>query len=143
MTKLLLIIFLLTSSFILSAQQSPKPDSLKEYVGKYKFPEGSDVTEIRIVVENGALWAKSDKGDSELRRIEKDTFEVVTYTGTATFKRDEKGKVNGLHIAVGDLVMDGKKSEEDSLQEANKDWIQYKGSNISRTSVCLQFLMIV
>jgi hypothetical protein len=120
MTKLLLLIFAMTSTFILSAQQTPKTDSLKEYTGKYKFPEGSEVTEIKVVVENGLLWAQSDKGNSELRRIEKDTFEVVTYTGTATFKRDEKGRINGLHIEVADLIMDGTKSEEGSLHALNR-----------------------
>ncbi len=115
MKKLLLLLFAMSGAHILSAQQAPKTDPFTEYIGKYKFPEGSEVTEIRIVVENGALWAKSDKGDSELKRIEKDTFEVVTYTGTATFKRDEKGKVNGLHIAVGDLIMDGTRTEEMNL----------------------------
>ena len=120
MKKLLLLLVVLSGTIILSAQQTPKSDSLTEYTGKYKFPDGSEVTEIRIVVENGVLWAKSDKGDSELRRIEKDTFEVVTYTGTATFKRDEKGKVNVLHIAVGDLIMDGTRSEENNLAEVIK-----------------------
>ena len=119
MTKLLLLIFAMTSTFILSAQQTPKTDSLKEYTGKYKFPEGSEVTEIRVVVENAVLWAQSDKGNSELRRIEKDTFEVVEYTGTATFKRDEKGKIKGLHIEVGDLIMDGTKSDEGNLHALN------------------------
>jgi len=119
MTKLLLLIFAMTGTFILSAQQTPKTDSLKEYTGKYKFPEGSEVTEIKVVVDNGVLWAQSDKGNSELRRIEKDTFEVVAYTGTATFKRDDKGKINGLHIEVGDLIMDGTKSEEDNLRALN------------------------
>jgi len=120
MKKLLLLLFALSGTLILSAQQTPKSDSLTEYIGKYKFPDGSEVTEIRIVVENGVLWAKSDKGDSELKRIEKDSFEVVTYTGTATFKRDEKGKVNVLHIAVGDLIMDGTRSEEYNLAEVIK-----------------------
>jgi len=120
MKKLLLLLFALSGTLILSAQQTPKSDSLTEYVGKYKFPDGSEVTEIRIVVENGVLWAKSDKGDSELKRIEKDSFEVVTYTGTATFKRDEKGKVNVLHIAVGDLIMDGTRSEEYNLAQVIK-----------------------
>jgi len=114
MIKFIVLSFALTSTFILSAQQSPKTDSLKEYTGKYKFPDGSEVTEVKVVVENGLLWAQSDKGNSELRRIEKDVFEVVVYSGTATFKRDEKGKINGLHIEVGDLIMDGTKSDEDS-----------------------------
>ena len=120
MTKFLVLIFALTNTFILSAQQTPKTDSLKEYTGKYKFPEGSEVTEVKVVVENGLLWAQSDKGNSELRRIEKDNFEVVEYSGRATFKRDEKGKINGLHIEVGDLIMDGTKSDEDSLHALSR-----------------------
>lgn len=112
MRKLFLFFVALGSCFILSAQQAPQTDSLKEYTGIYKFPEGSDVTEIKIGIENDTLWAYSVKGNSELKRIEKDLFEVVQYTGTATFKRDETGKVIGLHIAVGKLVMDGKKSDE-------------------------------
>ena len=120
MRKLLLLLFTLGSSFILSAQQTPPTDSLKEYTGKYKFPDGSEVTEIKVVIENGVLWANSDKGNSELKKIEKDVFEVVSYTGTATFKRDENGKINRLHVEVGDLIMDGTKSEETSSQQSDK-----------------------
>ena len=111
MRKFLLIFITLGNCLILSAQ-TPSTDSLKEYTGKYKFPEGSEVTEIKVGIENDTLWAYSVKGNSELKRIEKDLFEVVQYTGTATFKRDENGKITGLHIEVGDLIMDGKKSDE-------------------------------
>ena len=117
MRKLLLFFFAVGGSFILSAQQAPQADSLKEYTGKYKFPDGSEVTEIKVGVENGILWAYSDKGNSELKKIEKDVFEVVQYTGTATFKRDGNGKINGLHIEVGDLIMDGTKTEEPAGQQ--------------------------
>lgn len=117
MRKLLLFIFALGSSFILFAQQTPPADSLKEYTGKYKFPEGSEVTEIKVAIENGVLWAYSDKGNSELKKIEKDLFEVVQYTGTANFKRDENGKINGVHVEVGDMIMDGTKSEEAAAQQ--------------------------
>ena len=117
MRKLLLFFFALGSSFILFAQQTPPADSLKEYTGKYKFPEGSEVTEIKVGIENGILWAYSDKGNSELKKIEKDLFEVVQYTGTATFKRDENGKINGVHVEVGDMIMDGTKSEEPAVHQ--------------------------
>lgn len=117
MKKLILFFFAISSSFILSAQQTPQTDSLTEYTGKYKFPEGSEVTEIKVGIENGILWAYSDKGNSELKKIEKDVFEVVQYTGTATFKRDVNGKINLLHIEVGDLIMDGTKSEEPAPQQ--------------------------
>ena len=120
MRKLLLFFFAISSSFILSAQQTPQTDSLKEYTGSYKFPEGSEVTEIKVVVENGVLWANSDKGNSELKKIEKDVFEVVSYTGTATFKRDANGKIKVLHIEVGNLIMDGTKSEEPSSQQNDR-----------------------
>ena len=117
MRKLLLFLFALGSSFILFAQQAPPADSLKEYTGKYKFPEGSEVTEIKVGIENGILWAYSDKGNSELKKIEKDLFEVVQYTGTATFNSNENSKKNGVHVEVGDMRMDGTKSEEPALQQ--------------------------
>ena len=114
MRRFLLFFIALGGCIILFAQQHPSTDSLKEYTGIYKFPEGSDVTEIKIGIENDTLWAYSVKGNSELKRIEKDLFEVVQYTGTATFKRDENGKITILHIEVGRLIMDGKKSEDPS-----------------------------
>lgn len=123
MRKFFLLLFAITGSFMLYAQQTPQPlpvDSLKEYTGKYVFPDGSGVTEIKVVLENGVLYANSDKGNSELKKIEKDIFEVVVYTGMATFKRDEKGKINGVYIEVGDMILDGKKSEEQAPSFAKK-----------------------
>ena len=120
MKKIVLFVFALTASFMLYAQQTPAADSLKEYTGKYKFPEGSVVAEVTIILENGTLQASSVMGGSELKRIEKDLFEVVQYTGTATFKRDENGKIIILHIEVGRLIMDGKKSEEPSMASTDQ-----------------------
>ena len=110
----------LASAYILSAQEAPATDSLKEYTGKYKFPEGSEVTEIKVAIENGILWAYSDKGSSELKKIEKDVFEVVQYTGKATFKRDDQGKIKLLHVVVGDLIMEGTKTEEPVFQQNSR-----------------------
>ena len=39
---------------------------------------------------------------------------MVAYSGMATFKRDEKGKINGLYVEVGNLILDGKKAEEET-----------------------------
>lgn len=116
MRKLMVFLFVLGSSMALSAQQTPVADSLREYTGTYKFPEGSEVREVNIVIEDGVLWAKSDQGNSDLKRIEKDVFEVVAYTGVATFKRDENGKINGIHFEVGDMILDGKKAETPASQ---------------------------
>lgn len=87
-------------------------DSLQEYTGKYKFPEGSPVTEIGVIIENASLVATSAMGNSELKKTDsKDVFEIVAYGGTATFKRNGDGKVNLVLIQVQDISMEGTKSE--------------------------------
>ena len=112
MRKFLLLLFAMTGSFMLYAQQTPTTDSLREYTGRYKFPEGSVVTEVIVIVENGLLQATSVMGNTELKKIEKDLFAVVAYSGTAQFKRSQDGKINGVKIEVDDLVLEGTKSEE-------------------------------
>jgi hypothetical protein len=99
-------------AFSFANAQNPSPaDSLKEYTGKYKFPEGNPVTEITIAIENGTLMASSAMGGSELKRREGDIFDIVAYGGTATFKRNADSKVNKLQVQVNDLDMEGEKTE--------------------------------
>lgn len=87
-------------------------DSLQEYTGKYNFPEGSPVTEVGVIVENGVLTATSVMGNSELKKTDtKDAFELVAYSGLATFKRNDDGKIIGLLIQVQDITMEGTKAE--------------------------------
>ena len=118
MRKLVLSFFAICSVVIISAQQTPQPDSLKEYTGKYKFPEGSVVTEVTVTIENGGLYASSVMGNSELKKIEKDVFEIVAFAGKAFFKRNETAKLNGIRIEVEDVILEGTKSEEpNSMQE--------------------------
>ncbi|MEO7982838.1 MAG: hypothetical protein ABI688_02030 [Bacteroidota bacterium] len=86
-------------------------DSLQQYTGKYKFPDGSPVAEITVTVDNGLLMASSTMGSTEFKPTSTaDVYEVVAYSGTATFRKKE-GKVTGLQILVGDLIMEGVKSE--------------------------------
>ena len=87
-------------------------DSLADYTGKYKFPDGSPVTEIGVVIENGILTATSVMGNTELRKTDnKDVFEIVAYGGTATFKRAEDGKVKMMRVQVQDVDMEGTKQD--------------------------------
>lgn len=87
-------------------------DTLQEYTGKYKFPDGSPVAEIGVVLENGILTATSAMGNSELRKTDtKDVFEVVAYAGTATFRRGDDSKVKTMRIQVQDIDMEGNRSE--------------------------------
>ncbi len=98
-------------------------DSLvQQYTGKYTFPEGSPVSEIGVIVENGVLTATSAMGNSELKVTEtKDVFEVVAYAGTATFKRNADGKVIGVLIQVQDMNLEGTKTEEKKQLPERKD----------------------
>ncbi|MBL7721561.1 MAG: hypothetical protein JNK98_06155 [Chitinophagaceae bacterium] len=108
MKNIFLSLLMIIGSLSLNAQT----DSLEQYTGKYKFPEGSPVTEIGIVVENGTLMAASAMGNSEFRRTDtKDVFEVVAYAGTATFRRNDQNKVVGVLIQVQDITMEGSKAE--------------------------------
>jgi hypothetical protein len=82
-------------------------DSLKAYVGKYKFPEGSVVPEIEVILENGALMFKSNMGNTAIERNGGDEFSIPAYSGVATFTRNEAKKITGLHIEAQGTVLDG------------------------------------
>ena len=97
-------------TFTVMRAQTPQ-DTLQHYIGKYKFPEGSVVTEVTVTVENGALMASSVMGNAELRKMETDIYEIVGYGGTATFKRNADGKVITVQIIVGDINIEGTKTE--------------------------------
>jgi len=85
-------------------------DSLKQYTGKYKFPDGSVVTEIIVTLDSTGLMANSAMGSTELKKTEGDVFEIVAYGGTATFKRNAENKISGVVILVGDINMEGTKT---------------------------------
>ncbi|MBI5372656.1 MAG: hypothetical protein HZA79_11600 [Sphingobacteriales bacterium] len=110
MKKLVLSLLVIFSFSALPAQTD---SLLQQYTGKYVFPEGSPVREIGVTLENNILTATSAAGNSELKKTDtKDVFEVVAYAGTATFKRNPEGKVNGVQIQVQDINMEGTKSED-------------------------------
>lgn len=107
MKKIFMLAFILFSFSVAKAQQ----DSLQEYTGKYKFPAGSVVSEVRVTLENGVLTGSSDMGSSEFRRIKGDEFEIVAYAGVATFKRNSDGKITGIRILVSDVDLEGTRAE--------------------------------
>ena len=110
MKKILLFIIAVAAFSFVKAQSSPA-DSLKEYTGKYKFPEGTPFTEVTISLENGVLNATSAAGGSELKRREGDVFDIVAYGGTAIFKRNDDKKIVKLQVQVNDLDIEGEKTE--------------------------------
>jgi hypothetical protein len=110
MKKILLFLFTITAFNFAKAQNSPA-DSLKEYTGKYKFPEGAPFADITIAIENGVLTATSAAGGSELKRREGDIFDIVAYSGTAIFKRNDAKVITKLQVQVNDLDVEGEKTE--------------------------------
>jgi hypothetical protein len=84
-------------------------DPLKEYVGVYKFPEGSVIPSVEIKLENGVLVGYSQMGSAALDKIGKDTFSITTYNGMAYFSRNSDNAITGVRIEVQDLILEGKK----------------------------------
>ena len=113
MKKFFLFLIMSISFLTVNAQT----DSLNQYTGKYKFPDGSVVTEIIVTLDSTGLIANSAMGSSELKRTEGDVFEILAYGGIATFKRNAENKISGVHIQVGDIDMEGTKTEEAPLSE--------------------------
>lgn len=114
MKKIFLSFLLILVSFIVvNAQQD---SLLQKYTGKYKFPEGSIVSEINVTIENGILTATSAMGATELRKTDtENVFEIVVYGGFATFKKDTVGKIATLQVLVGDINIEGTKSDGVSI----------------------------
>ncbi len=124
-------------SFLFSACILPafsQTDSLEQYTGKYRFADGSPVSEISLLIEEGKLMATSSAGNSEFRKTEtKDVFDVVAFGGTATFRRNEEGSVIAVRIQVQDMDLEGTK-EADTIY-----WIQSVGSYTHCRSNCHKY----
>jgi hypothetical protein len=89
----------------LNAQDS----SALQYVGKYKFPEGSIVAGVEVAMNNGALVMSSSAGVSDLGLLGVDSFNIVNFNGYAVFKRNEAKKIVGVHIEASGYILDGPK----------------------------------
>jgi hypothetical protein len=125
MKKLLL---LLSFIFTVLGLQAQTDTALQEYTGKYKFPDGNPVTEITVTIDNGTLQASSAIGNTELKKTDtKDVFDIVAYSGTATFKRNAEGKITSLRVQVQDLDMEGTKSEGKLQQFIHADRLLLPG----------------
>ena len=94
------------------AQQNPPQDStLKEYVGKYQFPQGSVVPEVTVAFENGELTMASTAGVSPLVKKEVDLYEITNFQGTARFNRNSNKKITGVTIDARGFILEGTKSD--------------------------------
>jgi hypothetical protein len=109
MKKLMLLCLLLNVVFFVQAQT--QDSTLNDFVGTYKFPEGSVVTEVVVSMEADGLLMGSSVGNSTLVKTGEDLFSITAYDGTAQFKRDANKKVIGVNINAGGYILEGTKSE--------------------------------
>jgi hypothetical protein len=106
-------IFLMASLMMgLMVTVNAQSTSLKDYVGKYTFPEGSPVAELSITVEDTVLALNSAKGSTTLEHKKLDTFYLAAYDAAIIFKRDANNAVISISIMVQGMELIGKKSAD-------------------------------
>lgn len=86
MKKLMMLCLLLSTVAFVQAQT--KDSTLQDFVGKYKFPEGSIVTEVVVSMEGEGLVMSSSVGNSILVKTGEDLFSITAYDGTGKKKTD-------------------------------------------------------
>ena len=89
-----------------NAQTSP----LKDYLGKYVFPEGSPVTEVTITAEDTVLTINSAMGSTPLEKKGVDTFYLAAYDAPIIFKRAADNAVETLTIIVQGMELTAKRA---------------------------------
>lgn len=83
--------------------------TLKEFTGKYVFPEGSVVSEVTINQDGDVLTIVAPIGSSVMEKKEGDLFTIVQFSGTALFSRDANKKVTGITIDAMGYHLEGTK----------------------------------
>lgn len=84
--------------------------TLKEFVGKYHFPDGSVVTEATVVLDNGILCVLTSAGNSILEKTSTaDVFAITSFQGMAAFKRNDAKKIVGVIIDAMGYHLEGTK----------------------------------
>jgi hypothetical protein len=100
--------------------QQTTDSTLSQYVGKYKFPDGSVVAEVVVKLENGALTMESSAGVSPLEKQGDDLYTIIQFQGTAKFTRDTNKKIVGVSINAMGYVLEGTKAETTALLHIRK-----------------------
>lgn len=110
MKKLILFLFVTITSFSFAQAQAPT-DSLKQYIGTYKFPDGSVISEVVVTLDGNTLNMGSPAGTSELQKLGVDSFSIVNFQGTAKFKRSTENKIIGVTVDARGYLLEGTRAE--------------------------------
>lgn len=113
MKKLMLFTLLCLGISVVASAQTTQLDTtvLKQFVGKYKFPEGSVVNEIVVNLDSTGLNMVASVGASPLQKKEGDEFAIIEFQGIANFKRNADKKVVGVSISAMGYNLEGTKEE--------------------------------
>lgn len=101
-------LFVMGFAAISFAQQDT---ALVQFVGKYKFPDGSVIAEVTVILDNGALAMGSSYGNSALEKENEDLYAIVAFQGKALFKRDANKKIIGVSINAMGYQLEGTKEQ--------------------------------
>jgi hypothetical protein len=92
------------------ATANAQTSNLKDYLGKYVFPEGSPVTEVTLTVEDTVLTINSAMGATPLEKKGTDTFYLAAYDAPIIFKRGSNNTVETLTIIVQGMELTAKRA---------------------------------
>jgi hypothetical protein len=106
MKKIFLMAVILMGVF---ASVNAQTSNLKDYLGKYVFPEGSPVTEVTITAEDTVLTINSAMGSTPLEKKGVDTFYLAAYDAPIIFKRGADNAVETLTIIVQGMELTAKR----------------------------------
>lgn len=106
--------------FFSAVSAQTKDSTLQQYVGKYKFPEGSVVTEVDVTLEGSALSMASSAGVSPLEKQGEDIYTITQFQGTAKFNRNAEKKVIGVTINAMGYTLEGTKVETSATAALQK-----------------------
>ncbi len=111
MKKMFLLGVTICFFYAAGAQTTTADSTLQQYVGKYKFPEGSVIADVTVTLEGGVLTMSSSAGPSPLEKQSEDLFSITQFQGTAKFNRDANKKVIGVSINAMGYSLEGTKVE--------------------------------
>lgn len=117
----------IASLFFVSCLSAKAQDPFQQYVAKYKFPQGSAVTEVNITMENGNLLLSSTLGNTTIEKTDTDKFYIPSLSATATFVRNDAKKVTGIKIDLKGTLLDGTR-EDKSATSTNAPLPMYKST---------------
>ena len=108
MKKLLLLCVLVLGVAAFSQAQD---NSLGQYAGKYKFPDGSTWAEADVAVNGQNLTITAPAGPTNMTHVSGDVFSMGDQ-GTVEFVRNASKKVVGLKIKSSSLSLEGQRREQ-------------------------------